>query len=61
MSKMEFERRYIKKSGITSQFYHDNFLTLECHCGDKGCKGWACVSNNPQSIEVHKELYIKEG
>lgn len=57
MTKEEFEERYCKRSDITLEFYHENFVTLPCDCGISGCKGWACVSNSPLSIKAHNDLY----
>lgn len=60
MTKQEFEQSYIKESGITSDDYNLNFVTLECNCGSRQCKGWAAVSNYPRSIKSHTDLYIKD-
>ncbi len=60
MTKHEFEQSYIKKSDLTLDDYNLNFVTLECNCGAKQCRGWAAVSNNPRSIKSHTDLYIKD-
>lgn len=57
MSKDEFEKIYCEKSKITRDFYNEYFVTLPCNFGEKDCKGWACVCNNPLSIKCHMELY----
>ena len=60
MTKEEFEKGYIEKSGITAQEYNETQVTLPCICGQEGCSGWAAVSNNPHSIKAHKDLYMSE-
>ena len=57
MSKEEFEANYINLSGITQEFYDNNFVTMPCNCGDDACEGFACVSNNELSIKAHLDLY----
>ena len=57
MDKEGFEKMYIHLSNITPEFYVSHFVTLECHCDNPLCRGWAAVSNNPQSIESHNKLY----
>lgn len=57
MNKRQFEEGYIKRSKITSEFYHKYFVTLPCRCGADVCRGWAAVHNNPEMIKDHKEFY----
>lgn len=57
MTKEQFEKGYIKRSGISIEEYRMFYVTLPCACGQKGCKGWAAVSKNPESIKAHQELY----
>ncbi len=42
MTKEEFERQYIERSGVTREFYDEHFVTVACDCGEEGCKGWQC-------------------
>lgn len=58
MTKEEFEIKYIERSNITKKSYDDNFVTLPCKCGDEGCCGFACVSNNKLSIKSHNDLFL---
>ena len=57
MTKEEFEKSYIEKSAISTEFYHQCFVTLPCDCGDKFCKGWAAIHNSPDMIASHNKLY----
>jgi hypothetical protein len=54
MTKVEFEIKYCKNSGISLKEYYESFITLPCNCGE--CQGWACVNNDKISIKTHKEL-----
>lgn len=56
MTRDEFEEYYCTNSQISRPFYHSNFLTLPCNCGEEGCQGWAAVSNN--SLSVKKEIAL---
>ena len=51
----QFEKQYIKNSRITEKFYHENFVTLPCNCGEKNCQGYMVV--NKENIDNHKKLY----
>jgi hypothetical protein len=53
MTKEEFENGYCERSEITKEFYNEHFVTLPCDCDYKGCEGWACINNDPLSIEAH--------
>jgi len=57
MTKEQFERGYAKRSGISLEEYHKFLVALPCACEQEGCEGWASVSNNPESIKTHQELY----
>jgi len=55
-SKEEFEEQYMRNSRITPKFYKEHFVTLPCECRNPGCRGWACVSKDLNSVENHKKL-----
>ena len=57
MTKEEFEKSYLELNDMEKERYDKSFVTLPCNCGDDSCRGWACVANNPESIEVHNCLY----
>ena len=58
MTKQEFEDYYIKNSGITKEYYHENFKTLPCNCEDyTWCEGWAAVRND-DPVKRHANLYV---
>ena len=58
MTKEEFIEYYCKRSDITEEELLKTQVVLKCNCGNLICKGWAVVSNNPDSIKAHKELYM---
>jgi hypothetical protein len=56
MTKVEFEKGYCERSGISLEEYEEDNVTLSCNCGHESCEGWAAVSNRPLSIKAHKDL-----
>jgi len=40
MTKNEFEKGYIDRSGITQSFYDKYYITEPCYCGESCCAGW---------------------
>lgn len=66
MTRDEFIDGYMKRSGIPSAcrtpdgyaiYQHPGRIALRCDCGEQKCMGWAMVSNDPESIATHNELY----
>lgn len=57
VTKEKFIKDYREKSNISICELNKTNVILACDCGDKSCKGWAVVSNNPLSIKSHNELY----
>lgn len=57
ITKEQFESNYISKNGIDKAFYKKRFITLPCNCKEKGCKGFASVSNTDICIKIHNDLY----
>ena len=57
MGKDEFEKSYQENSHITKEQYDGWFVTLPCACDYEDCQGWACINNDPLSIENHQRLY----
>jgi hypothetical protein len=56
----DFEARYCDQSKITPEFYATHLVTLRCFCGADDCPGWAAVTNDPESVARHEELYRLE-
>ena len=61
MTREEFEARYCARSNITRENYKEWFVSLPCACDYAGCQGWGAISNNPDMIRVHQELYAPLG
>ena len=57
MTKEEFEKGYLERSGLSQKFCNEHFVTMECNCGEEICDGWAQIRNNEESIKTQKELY----
>lgn len=53
----EFEKRWMKNSGISEEEFREEWVSLPCDCGEDRCKGWAVISNDDLSIRTHLELY----
>lgn len=44
MTKQDFEAGYIERSGISREFYDENFTTMPCtRCDYEACDGWAAI------------------
>ncbi len=60
MTKEEFIAQYAARSGMTvpdlKEYMGDRQVVLPCDC-DGGCEGWAMVSNTPESLKAHADLY----
>ena len=56
-TKEKFIDNYCRRSDITEQFYHENFVALPCACHAQFCEGWATVNDNELSIKAHNDLY----
>lgn len=57
MNKDQFIAFYCSNSGKKWDDLKKHFVALPCNCGDESCHGWAMVSNDEFSIEIHNELY----
>lgn len=57
MTKQEFIDMYCKNSGEKWEELKKREIPLPCACGEKECRGWMMASNNPNSIELHNDLY----
>lgn len=57
MTKEEFVKGYCERSGVTLDWLIQYKVALPCGCGDEVCDGWAMVTNNPDAIKTHMELY----
>lgn len=57
MTKEEFIEGYAKRSNRTVDEILKVEIALPCSCDYEECNGWAMVSNNPESIKIHNELY----
>ena len=46
MTKIEFEKRYAERSGLTVAELQELGVTIElCNCDDEICQGWQAVYN----------------
>ena len=54
MTKKEFKRRSVEKSGLTENLWDEEFIVLPCNCGEDSCHGWAKVINDEFCIETHR-------
>lgn len=61
MDKEAFEKGYCERSGISREFYNENYVTLPCDCDYEGCEGWACINNDPVSIHAHNHEWDEMG
>lgn len=57
MTEQEFKTAYCERSNIKKEEFDNHFVVLRCQCSDSTCQGWACVSNDKRSIEIHKKFY----
>ena len=57
MTQQEFIDGYCADSGVTWDWLKQSKVALPCACGDERCAGWAMVSNHPDSIKTHNDLY----
>lgn len=57
MDKEEFIMKYCERSGVTWEWLRQYKQALPCACGEDCCEGWAMVSNEPDTIKTHMELY----
>ena len=65
LDRQEFIIRYLERSKLTQFRIAEGYLipgctgriALKCNCGEKICEGWAMVSDDPESIELHNRLY----
>jgi len=57
MTKDDFIARYCERSCITKDFFDKHLVAIECACDADNCQGWAAVSNDPERIKIHLELY----
>lgn len=56
-SKNLFIERYCHASKLSVEMFNESLVAMECKCGERGCSGWAVISNDEFSIKTHKELY----
>jgi len=57
MNKQEFENYFIKNSGITKEYYNENFKTIKCECEDyTWCEGWSAI--DIKMCKRHANLYV---
>lgn len=57
MERQEFIDGYCKRSGVTWGDLSRRFVALPCHCGEASCEGWAMVTNDPENIALHNQVY----
>lgn len=69
MTRAEFIHGYIARSKleVKAEALDDGFLiagrkrlALPCACGEDICEGWAMVSDVPEDVKTHMELYAGE-
>lgn len=57
MTQQEFIDGYCARSDLSWDDMKKYLVALPCACGDERCAGWAMVSNRPDSIKTHNDLY----
>lgn len=59
MNQEQFITEYCQRSGITTEFFAQHFITLPCDaCGYQDCDGWAAMVKNPMNVRAHIDLCV---
>lgn len=54
ITKEQFIREYLSESGMTRDYFNDEFTVVPCQCGHPNCFGWSLV--NYEDLFYNMEL-----